>query len=89
MTSFNPVFGGISKWTPDELPPRPPWPVLGEPPQRSGIAPILKWAGGKRQRLEPLLRNTRATDGTYIEPFFGGGATSFLPFVAKFGFSVG
>jgi DNA adenine methylase len=37
----------------------------------------LKWAGGKRQLLDQLLRKTPATYETYIEPFFGGGALFF------------
>ncbi len=65
----------------------PPRPVLGEPFQRSGITPVLTWAGGTRQLLDPLLRNAPAY-GTYIESLFTGDAT-FLPFLAKSGFNVG
>lgn len=40
-------------------------------------APILKWAGGKTQLLPTLLPNIPSHFGTYIEPFFGGGALFF------------
>ena len=39
--------------------------------------PILKWAGGKTQMLNPLLPNVPHSYGRYIEPFFGGGALFF------------
>ena len=39
--------------------------------------PILKWAGGKSQMLEHLLPRVPRAYGTYIEPFFGGGALFF------------
>ena len=42
-----------------------------------GVRPILKWAGGKRQLLPPLLARTPSNLGTYFEPFFGGGALFF------------
>jgi DNA adenine methylase len=38
------------------------------------IAPILKWAGGKRQLLSELTRWLPDRWGTYFEPFIGGGA---------------
>jgi DNA adenine methylase len=38
------------------------------------IAPILKWAGGKRQLLSELTRRLPDRWGTYFEPFIGGGA---------------
>lgn len=41
------------------------------------VAPVLKWAGGKRQlmdTLKPLLPNKITL---YCEPFFGGGAMAF------------
>lgn len=39
--------------------------------------PLLKWAGGKTQMLEELCAHVPASYGTYIEPFFGGGALFF------------
>ena len=39
--------------------------------------PILKWAGGKTQLLPTLLPKIPKDFGTYIEPFFGGGALFF------------
>ncbi|MDI1229166.1 MAG: Dam family site-specific DNA-(adenine-N6)-methyltransferase [bacterium] len=39
--------------------------------------PLLKWAGGKTQLLEELLVKVPMKFGTYIEPFFGGGALFF------------
>jgi DNA adenine methylase len=44
---------------------------------RTGIAPILKWAGGKSQLLDRLLPLVPERYGTYIEPFIGGGALFF------------
>ena len=41
------------------------------------VKPILKWAGGKSQMLEELLRMMPCEFGTYIEPFVGGGALFF------------
>ena len=38
--------------------------------------PILKWAGGKTQMLGDLLPKVPTSFGRYIEPFFGGGASS-------------
>jgi DNA adenine methylase len=38
------------------------------------IAPILKWAGGKRQLRYELTRRLPDRWGTYFEPFIGGGA---------------
>jgi DNA adenine methylase len=38
------------------------------------IAPILKWAGGKRQLRSELTRRLPDQWGTYFEPFIGGGA---------------
>lgn len=40
-------------------------------------APILKWAGGKRQLLEELYARFPTDYGRYHEPFFGGGAVFF------------
>lgn len=42
-----------------------------------GAKPILKWAGGKSQMLPQLLPRIPENYGTYIEPFFGGGALFF------------
>jgi DNA adenine methylase len=39
--------------------------------------PILKWVGGKRQLVACLQNKMPASFGTYIEPFFGGGALFF------------
>ncbi len=44
---------------------------------RPGIAPILKWAGGKSQLLDLLVPMVPKDYGTYIEPFVGGGALFF------------
>jgi DNA adenine methylase len=38
------------------------------------IAPLLKWAGGKRQLRSELTRLLPKRWGTYYEPFIGGGA---------------
>lgn len=40
-------------------------------------APILKWAGGKRQLLGELIPRVPSYTGKYIEPFMGGGALFF------------
>lgn len=39
--------------------------------------PILKWAGGKGQLIEPLSRMLPKKFNKYIEPFIGGGALFF------------
>jgi DNA adenine methylase len=39
--------------------------------------PVLKWAGGKQQMIEALLRAVPSHYTRYIEPFFGGGALFF------------
>lgn len=42
------------------------------------MKPILKWAGGKRQLLNSIKDNLPTKmDGSYYEPFFGGGALFF------------
>lgn len=42
------------------------------------MKPILKWAGGKRQLLKLIKENLPTKmDGSYFEPFFGGGALFF------------
>ena len=38
------------------------------------IAPLLKWAGGKRQLRNELVRRLPQRWNTYFEPFIGGGA---------------
>lgn len=40
-------------------------------------APIIKWAGGKRQLLPQVLDALGEVSGTYYEPFLGGGAVFF------------
>ena len=40
-------------------------------------SPILKWAGGKTQMLEDILKRMPYTYDKYIEPFVGGGALFF------------
>ena len=40
-------------------------------------SPILKWAGGKRQLIEVLLKHTPKQFERYYEPFVGGGALFF------------
>ena len=48
---------------------------------RADVKPVLKWAGGKRQLLEPILafvdRAFPDQIETYYEPFAGGGAVFF------------
>jgi len=39
--------------------------------------PFLKWAGGKTQLLEELLKRVPKTYNVYFEPFIGGGALYF------------
>lgn len=44
------------------------------------IKPVLKWAGGKTQLLDeitPLIKKKLKKNGTYFEPFLGGGAVLF------------
>jgi len=40
-------------------------------------APLLKWAGGKRQLLPQIRRFYPESFGAYVEPFFGSGAVFF------------
>ncbi len=42
----------------------------------AAMAPVVKWAGGKRQLLETILERI-PEHGTYYEPFVGGGAVLF------------
>lgn len=39
--------------------------------------PVVKWAGGKRQLLEPIRERAPRRYNRYFEPFFGGGAVFF------------
>lgn len=43
----------------------------------TGVRPLLKWAGGKRQLLPTLRRYYPPVFSRYIEPFFGSGAVFF------------
>lgn len=45
--------------------------------ERGGLAPFLKWAGGKRSLLPSLLPLVPSAIDTYYEPFIGGGALFF------------
>lgn len=44
---------------------------------RPVLAPVLKWAGGKRQLLPEILRRLPEQIATYYEPFVGGAAVFF------------
>ena len=44
---------------------------------RDSPAPVLKWAGGKRQLMEEICRRLPETIATYYEPFVGGAAVFF------------
>jgi DNA adenine methylase len=54
-------------------------PALSRGAKRHGaeLAPFLKWAGGKRQLLDAILRRVPDPIDTYYEPFLGGGAVFF------------
>jgi DNA adenine methylase len=41
------------------------------------IAPVLSWAGGKRQLLKDIKKHIPEKFSTYYEPFLGGGAVLF------------
>jgi len=41
------------------------------------VAPVLKWAGGKRQLLKEIRKHIPDKFSTYYEPFLGGGAVLF------------
>ncbi|NLT15911.1 MAG: Dam family site-specific DNA-(adenine-N6)-methyltransferase [Clostridiales bacterium] len=45
--------------------------------EKTIIKPPLKWAGGKTQLLRELFKRVPQSFGTYIEPFFWGGALFF------------
>ena len=53
--------------------------MLAEPTdvKAKTIRPVLKWAGGKRQLIPQLVARMPQSYGTYLEPFFGGGALFF------------
>ena len=44
--------------------------------------PFVKWAGGKRQILDKLIKYVPEDFNTYYEPFVGGGAL-FLNYLLK------
>ena len=41
------------------------------------VAPVVKWAGGKRQLLSDISKHLPKNFSTYYEPFLGGGAVFF------------
>jgi len=41
------------------------------------VLPVLKWAGGKRQLLQEIIKHIPDKYSTYYEPFLGGGAVLF------------
>lgn len=41
------------------------------------VKPLLKWAGGKRQILNDIIKLVPSDFSVYVEPFIGGGATLF------------
>ena len=41
------------------------------------VAPVVKWAGGKRQLLSQIIKYVPEVFSTYFEPFLGGGAVLF------------
>ena len=45
--------------------------------KNNSIKPLLKWAGGKRQLLDIILKNFPSKFNKFIEPFIGGGALFF------------
>lgn len=46
-------------------------------PEKERLAPIVKWAGGKRQLLSIIEKNLPQSFNRYYEPFVGGGALLF------------
>ena len=47
------------------------------PRRNPHVAPVVKWAGGKRQLLDVILPLLPARIAFYCEPFVGGGAVLF------------
>ncbi len=47
------------------------------------IKPVVKWAGGKRQLIDELMKRVPSTFNRYFEPFVGGGALLFAMLPAK------
>lgn len=45
--------------------------------EKTAIAPLIKWPGGKRTLARTILQYVPLEFGTYYEPFFGGGAVFF------------
>jgi len=45
--------------------------------KNNAVAPLLKWAGGKRQLLPEIEKHMPNRFSTYYEPFMGGGAVCF------------
>ena len=41
------------------------------------LKPILKWAGGKRQLIDHIIKKFPKSYNKFIEPFIGGGALFF------------
>lgn len=52
-------------------------PEVEEGPDDQGLAPLFKWAGGKRFLVPYLRKYVPETFGRYYEPFFGSGALFF------------
>ena len=45
--------------------------------KNKSVAPIVKWAGGKRQLLDDITPLLPSDITSYCEPFLGGGAVLF------------
>ena len=46
-------------------------------PIKSGLNPIIKWSGGKKDELKEIRAHLPTNYNTYLEPFIGGGALFF------------